>query len=64
MENCTGRCIASKLLVIGIVLILVRMYTTWDIWVVIGAILIIKAILLYVMPMCHCQVDAQPKKKK
>jgi len=62
MEGCTPRCWATKLLVIGIVLILVRYYTLWDIWVVIGAILIIKGLLVLIMPNCYCQV--KPKSKR
>ncbi|MBU0461133.1 MAG: hypothetical protein KJ574_00960 [Nanoarchaeota archaeon] len=54
MDKCTPQCTAMKLLVFGIVLILVRMYTTWDIWIVIGALLIIKAIMLFIMPICPC----------
>ena len=60
MENHTPQCIAAKMLVIGIVLILVRLYTQWDIWVVIGAILVIKGILMFLMPMGKC---TKPKKK-
>jgi len=62
MENWNPRGIALKFLILGIVLILVRLYTAWDIWVVIGTILIIKAILLFIMPACRCGV--KPKKKK
>jgi hypothetical protein len=61
MKECIPQCIAVKLLIIGIVLILVRMYTTWDIWVVIGTILIIKALMMFIMPTCMC---ATKKKKK
>ena len=60
MKECTTQCMATKLLVIGIILILVRLYTNWDIWLVIGAILAIKGILLFFMPMCPC---AKSKKK-
>jgi hypothetical protein len=63
-EECTTQCVATKLLVIGIVIVLARLYTTWDIWVVIGALLIIKAVLLYVMPVCGCQTKAAKDSKK
>jgi len=53
MEHHNPKHIAIKLLVIGLILVLVRLYTSWDIWVVIGAILIIKAIILFIMP-GHC----------
>ena len=62
MENCTPKCWAMKLLVLGIVLILVRIYTAWDIWVVLGAVLIIKGFLLLVMPNCGCQVKTKAKR--
>ena len=62
MENCTPRCWAMKLLVLGIVLILVRIYTAWDIWVVLGALLIAKGILVLIMPRCCCQ--DKPKAKR
>jgi membrane-bound ClpP family serine protease len=55
MEGCTPQCKAMKLLVFGIVLILVRLFTTWDIWVVIGALLVIKGLLMLMMPKCCCQ---------
>lgn len=63
MDNCcTPRCVATKLLVMGVILILVRLYTAWDIWVVIGVLLIIKAIIMFFMPVCAC--ETKPKKKK
>lgn len=61
MENCSPKCMASKLLIAGIILILTRLYTSWDIWVVIGSLLVIKGILLFVMPNCHCNIE---KKKE
>ena len=63
MECCTPKCMAVKMLVLGLVLILVRLYTAWDIWVVLGAILIIKAIAMFFMPTCACNVDTKKKKK-
>jgi hypothetical protein len=59
MDECTPQCHAAKMLVIGIVLILVRLYTTWDIWVVLGAILAIKGLILLIKPKCCCQVKAK-----
>ncbi len=59
--DCTPQCMAMKLLVFGVILILVRLYTQWDIWVVLGTLLVIKAILLLIMPKCCCQKE--PKKK-
>ena len=52
---------APVLLVIGLVLILIRLYTNWDIWVVIGALLIIKAIIMFAHP---CKANYKEKKNK
>lgn len=60
MTECTPPCKATKMLLFGIILIAVRLYTTWDIWVVVGALLILKALLTYMMPVCACTT----KKKK
>lgn len=38
---------ACKLLIVGIVLILVRLYTSWDMWIVIGALLVIKSLIMF-----------------
>lgn len=51
---------AVKALVAGIIIILVRLYTTWDIWVVIGALMIIKALIMFVHP---CDKKEKVKKK-
>lgn len=65
MECCTPRGIALKLLIVGLVLVLVRLYTAWDIWVVIGTILIIKAVVLFMMPASRYNaIDNKTKKKK
>jgi len=65
MENCcTPGCIGAKLLVMGLVLILVRIYTQWDIWVVLGVILIIKAVMMFIMPVCACNRDSKAKRKR
>ena len=60
--DCTPQCMAMKLLVFGAILILVRLYTAWDIWVVLGALLVIKGLLLFIMPNCACNTK-EPKKK-
>ena len=63
MESC-DKCFGLCMLIVGIVFILARLYTTWDIWVVIGVILIVKGILITVKIACpHCQVKPAAKKK-
>lgn len=63
MEGCTPVCKATMLLVLGILLILIRVYTAWDIWIVIGALLVIKAIVIFAMP-AKCQKAETPAAKK
>lgn len=60
MEH-TPKQIAGKMIVFGLIIVLVRLYTTWDIWVVIGALLILKG-LAHACPMSGC--CKAPKKKK
>ena len=64
MEGCDPRGMAVKLLIAGIVLILVRVYTAWDIWIVIGALIIIKAIVVFFMPTGKCMEEPKKKKKR
>ncbi|MBU0457535.1 MAG: hypothetical protein ABH824_06090 [Nanoarchaeota archaeon] len=63
MSEYTSKSKAAKLAVLGVVLILVRLYTVWDIWIVIGALILIKALLLLVMSCYPCTKDAKKKKK-
>ena len=62
-ECCSPKTWAIELAICGIIFILVRLYTTWDIFVVIGALMVIKAIWLFFMP-STCTCDDKPKKKK
>ena len=54
MEHSDPKCMAMELLVLGVILIVVRTYTNWDIWVVVGALLVLKALWIYFNPMCGC----------
>jgi len=60
MEHST-QCMGGKMLLLGIILVLVRIFTSWDIWIVIGVLLIIKALIVLLLPMCACQKKAQKK---
>ena len=62
---CNSKIMAVKMLVLGIVVILVRMFTAWDIWIVLGVLAVIKAIMLFVMPgSCCCDEKPAVKKKR
>ncbi|MBM3309066.1 MAG: hypothetical protein FJY77_02330 [Candidatus Altiarchaeales archaeon] len=51
---------AVMLFVFGLVLVLARLYTQWDIWVVIGVLLMAKGLLMAVMSVC-CQAKGEEK---
>ena len=59
---------ACGMLLFGIVLILVRLYKpSWDIWLVLGVLLVIKGLIHCTMSKCCCKAKATvkaPKKKK
>ena len=54
MDECSTQCKAMKMLVFGSIILLTRIYTTLDIWIVIGCLLVFKAIILLLMPKCPC----------
>ena len=65
MESVCGKCWGGMLVLIGLILVLVRLYTMWDIWVVMGVILIVGGFLLMANPTCsHVQAKPAAKKKK
>ncbi|MFH1642267.1 MAG: hypothetical protein ABIC04_05205 [Nanoarchaeota archaeon] len=45
---------AWGMVVVGLIVILARIYTAWDIWVVIGGILVVKGLLHCCKPMSCC----------
>lgn len=51
---------AVMLFVFGLILVLARLYTQWDIWLVIGVLLMVKAVLIALMSVC-CQGKEEKK---
>lgn len=60
------KCLSAKYIVAGAAIILVRIYTKWDIWVVLGTMVAIKGLLKLAMPKgCgHCKTAIPIKKGK
>lgn len=62
-EDC-HKCFGGKMIVVGIILILVRLYTQWDIWVVLGVLFVLKGSVMLMRPTCgHTEVKPAKKKK-
>ena len=47
-----GKGMGLCMLVLGIIFILIPFYTDWNIFIVLGVLMIIKALMMFVMPMC------------
>ena len=63
-EGMCAKCHAGKLVVFGIILIVNQLYIGWDIWVVIGALFVLKGLMKFAMPMCsHCKGSMTAMKK-
>lgn len=63
-DGVCAKCWSAKYIVLGLVLIANQYWLKWDIWVVIGALLVLKGIVKMAMPMCgHCQPEMKKGKK-
>ena len=65
-DGVCGKCHAAKFVVVGLVLIANQLWLKWDIWVVIGALLVLKGIMKLAMPggCGHCSEMPAKKGKK
>jgi hypothetical protein len=64
MGECVPQCKGAMLLVAGIVII-AAVYMNWNIWYVIGILLIIKGGVKLMCPVCKCgECKVEMKKKK
>ena len=64
-DGICGKCRAAKFIVLGLILVANQWWFKWDIWVVIGVLLIIKGLMKLAMPSCgHCKSEAPAKKGK
>lgn len=58
-----AKCHGAKWVVFGLILIVNQLYLKWDIWVVLGVLVVLKGIMKLAMPSCsHCQ-SSMPMKK-
>ena len=70
MGDCCGhtsKCHGTMLLIVGAVLVANQKWFKWDIWVVIGVLLVVKGLVKMAMPVCACQSSPEVlsmKKKK
>ena len=65
-DGVCGKCHATKFIVVGLVLIANQLWLKWDIWVVIGALLVLKGVMKLAMPggCGHCREMPAKKGKK
>ena len=60
-----AKCHGAKWVVFGLILIVNQLYLRWDIWVVLGVLIVLKGIMKLAMPACsHCQPSEIKKGKK
>ena len=64
-DGVCGKCHAGKFIVFGLILVANQLWFGWDIWVVIGVLLVLKGFLKLAMPTCgHCKSEPVKKGKK
>lgn len=64
-DGACAKCWGAKFIVIGAILVANQYWLKWDIWVVIGVLLILKGVMKLSMPTCpHCAGSAPAKGKK
>ncbi len=64
-DGVCSKCWGTKYIVVGLILIANEYWFQWNVWVVIGTLLVIKGVLKHVMPSCgHCAVPETKGRKK
>ena len=65
-DGVCGKCWATKYIVVGLILVANQLWLKWDIWVVIGALLVLKGIIKLAMPggCGHCKEMPMKKGRK
>ncbi|MEK6891744.1 MAG: hypothetical protein AABX25_01030 [Nanoarchaeota archaeon] len=63
-DGVCSKCWGSKWIVFGLILVANQMWFKWDVWVVVGALLILKGVMKLAMPSgCgHCATGMPAKK--
>lgn len=64
-DGVCGKCWSLKYILVGLIFILVTLFTELNIWIVIGILLVIKGVVKLAMPNgCgHCRTESTPSKK-
>jgi len=65
--DCCGsvcaKCHSGQLVVFGVILIVNQLYLGWDMWILLGGLIVLKGLLKMAKPTCpHCETAAPAKK--
>jgi uncharacterized membrane protein HdeD (DUF308 family) len=60
--GCTPQCHGIKILIAGLILVVNQIWQIFDVWLVVGLLVVAKGLLC--MRPCPCQGSAPAKKKK